>query len=63
MVSFSAFLVILLTRPNDLQNTTVDNNSIRREAKLVLIDHYQSIQQSNDLSDDDSFCNSSLGSK
>ena len=63
MVSFFAFLVILLTRPNDLHNTTVDNNSIRREAKLVLIDHYQSIQQSNDLSDDDSFCNSSLGSK
>ena len=63
MVSFSAFLVILLTRPNDLHNTTVDNNSIRREAKLVLIDHYQSIQQFNDLSDDDSFCNSSLGSK
>ena len=53
-----------MNRPNDLLNATNNNNnSIRRETKLVLVEHDQSVQQSNDYSDDDSFDNSSLGSK
>ena len=58
------FYQCTVSRPNDLLNATNNNNnSIRKETKLVLIDHDQSVLQSNDYSDDDSFDSSSLGSK